>query len=167
MNRYRLAILAMAIMLMLLGSTALPVRAQNQDDPPPPQQDDPPKQDEDPLQDEQPKQDGKQEDDPQLDDSGIGQLEEVPPETEEDRRIRPRLRPNTDEEERAYKRQATRNDPFLNPLLPLEYERIDNSGYNPRDSLLPQGFQDLSRFIVQESSGTVLGFLTIHCSVED
>lgn len=141
----------MVTMLMLLGSTALPVRAQNQDDPPPQHQDDPPKPDED----------------PQQDDSGIGQLEEEPPETEEDRKIKPRLRPSTDEEERAFKRQATRNDPFLNPLLPLEYERIDNSGYNPRDSVLPQGFQDLSRFIVQEPAGGVLGFLSIHCSVED
>lgn len=147
-------LLAAALLVLLPLHTA---QVLAQDDPPPPQQEDPPA--EDPKQDEKPKQD---EDDPQQD-GNTGQQQE----DEEDTRIRPRLRPSTDEEERAYKRQATRNDPFLNPLLPLDYERLEGSGYNPRDHIGREGFHDLSRYIVQSPDGQVQGFLTVHCSIRE
>ncbi|MEZ5337700.1 MAG: hypothetical protein R3F46_05500 [bacterium] len=156
MPRLLHSLLASCLVLFCLGLGATAVHCQNSDDPPPRQEEDPP-----------PADDPAAKGDPQQDDSGIGQLELEQPESEEDRRIKPRLRPDTDEEERAYKRQATRNDPFLNPLLPLDYERIENSGYNPRDHLLPAGYPDLSRYIVQTRGGEVRGFLTVHTSIEE
>ncbi len=146
-----ITVLAILLVATLAFSAAPLARAL---DDPPPTQEEPPA--EDPPASE-----------PAEDPDGIGQLEEELPETEEDRKIKPRLRPSTDEEERAFKRQATRNDPFLNPLLPLNYERVEGSGYNPRDYLGTGGFLDLSRYIVQSLTGEVQGFLTVHSSIQD
>lgn len=151
-------IIILAILLGgLLSSSGLPFRsARAGDDPPPAQQPaDPPAQAEpDPA---EPEPQEPVADEPRDPDSG----KEDPDKVKEEK-IKPRLRPSSDEEERAYKRQATRNDPFLNPLIRLSTEPSEAGGYNPRDHILKRGYNDLQRFVVQAPEGKVQGFLTIH-----
>jgi hypothetical protein len=153
-------IIILAILLAgLLVSSGLPLRtARAQEDPPPPEQPaDPPAQAEP-----EPEPDDPSTADPQDPAGG-----EVNPDKEQDEKIRPRHRPSSDEEERTYKRQATRNDPFLNPLIRLSTEPSEAGGYNPRDHILKRGYNDLQRFVVQNAEGKVQGFLTIHSKEEE
>ena len=159
----RIIILAILLGAVLAWAGRLPLRAFAQDDPPPQQEPaDPPQAEpaEPPA--------GDAPDNPcangSPDEPAAGGEAPADP---EDEKIKPRLRPSTDEEERAYKREATRNDPFLNPLIQLNAEPREGTGYNPRDYILRRGYDDLQRFIVQNSAGKVQGFLTIHARTQE
>jgi hypothetical protein len=76
-----------------------------------------------------------------------------------------RSRPRTAEEERAYKQRKTREDPFLNPPVA---PGTDGSWelYDPRDWLRMDVTPDLSRYIVQDASGAVVGYLSVFVELQ-
>lgn len=69
-----------------------------------------------------------------------------------------RRRPRSGEQERQYKQRKTREDPFLNPPLSGGNTAADGY-YNPADWLRPETFFGISRYIVQDESGEVIGHL--------
>jgi hypothetical protein len=71
-----------------------------------------------------------------------------------------RRRPQTAEEERSYKQRKTREDPFLNPDLAGQPD-APVQPYNVLEWLTEPLYCDLSRYIVQDKSGQVVGYLTV------
>lgn len=68
-----------------------------------------------------------------------------------------RLPPGTAAEEREYKKRKTREDPFLtSPPV-----KAGKAFYDPAASLRPDLAPGLSRFLVQDLSGKVLGYLSL------
>jgi len=68
-----------------------------------------------------------------------------------------RRRPSTGEQERWYKQRKTREDPFLNPPVSTGLSTEDGY-YNPADWLRPDVQCGLSRYMVQDESGAVIGY---------
>lgn len=77
-----------------------------------------------------------------------------------------RLPPRTDEEERRYKLAKAQNDPFLLDQMSGEVRADPGEFYDPLESVLPVAVSDLSRYIVQDSVGVVLGHLEIGVKLE-
>ncbi|MCH7471522.1 hypothetical protein IIA79_01020 [bacterium] len=93
------------------------------------------------------------------DESGDGETSSEDEEEKEAPEGVRRRRPRTGEEERKYKLRKIREDPFLDSADPVQ-----DAGevYNPGDWLLSEVPQDLSRYIVQDEGGGVLGYLTVN-----
>lgn len=83
-----------------------------------------------------------------------GTVETAPPEG-----VR-RRRPQTAEEERAYKQRKSREDPFLNPPAGLA-DPAAGELYNVRDWLTGAAVPSVSRYLVQDASGKVLGYTSL------
>jgi hypothetical protein len=113
---------------------------------------------------------------------GLAQDEQAPPdqqdeeqpaaqageqdETESDEPEPRRLPPRTDAEERSYKLARTQNDPFLLDQLSGDVRGGPGEFYDPLKSVLPVTVSDLSRYIIQDDSGQVLGHLEISLELE-
>lgn len=84
--------------------------------------------------------------------------EEAPPEPEGVRR----RRPDSAEEEREYKKRKTREDPFLT----APQSGAGPGSYKPSDWLRFDAGPDLSRYLVQDKTGRVLGHLSLRVALE-
>jgi len=130
-----------------LAASALPAEDDSQDNPP---KNPPPPKDDAKDQETKPEENGKQE-------PGQESKDEKP---KDDKREQ---RPQGGEDERAYKQRRTRDDPFLNP--PSGLSAPPAQLYNVSEwlnGLLPQ---DSSQYMVQDTAGKVLGYLTIQVKV--
>jgi hypothetical protein len=76
-----------------------------------------------------------------------------------------RRRPRTAEQERIYKQRKSREDPFLNQL-PVDPAFAGESIYNPADWLDTQVPRDISRYIVQDETGRIVGYETVAVVLE-
>lgn len=76
-----------------------------------------------------------------------------------------RRRPRTAEQERIYKQRKSREDPFLNQL-PVDPTFGGESIYNPADWLDTQAPYDISRYIVQDETGSIVGHETVAVMLE-
>ena len=121
-------------------------------------QDDPPPADEPPAQG----QDGAQAEEAEEAENEAEAEEEAPPADGVLRR-----RPQTAEEERAWKEQQVLADPFLR--IPPRLGRAQGvpDFYNPLEHIEPRAAQDISRYIIQDESGTVAGYLAIAVRYEN
>lgn len=71
-----------------------------------------------------------------------------------------RRRPRTGEQERWYKQRKTREDPFLNPPGGLDGPN-EIGFYNPADWLREEVYYGVSRYMVQDAGGVVVGYTTL------
>jgi len=78
-----------------------------------------------------------------------------------------RTRPRTAQQEREYKQRKTREDIFLNSPDPVGPGAGVEEFYNPADWLIFDVKSDVSRYIIQDKSGTVLGNMTISITIEE
>jgi len=68
-----------------------------------------------------------------------------------------RRRPITGEQERWYKQRKTREDPFLNPTVSTG-RSLEDGYYNPADWLRRDVNCGISRYMLQDETGAVIGY---------
>jgi hypothetical protein len=95
--------------------------------------------------------------------AGGGDEETAPPAPEGV--LRPR--PQSAEQERLWKESRAPDDPFLYTPGPLGPAPGVPKFYNPQDFVDPQISPGLSRYIIQDASGQVVGYLTMAVKLED
>ena len=78
-----------------------------------------------------------------------------------------RTRPRTAEQERDYKQRKNREDIYLNAPEPTGPDAENDGVYNPADWLIFDTRDDLSRYIVQDATGAIVGRMTLSLAVEE
>jgi len=108
--------------------------------------------------------DAEDEDDTVEDDGGEEQGDDGSADEDVPEGVR-RRRPRTAGQERAYKQRRTREDPFLNQL-PVDPSLAGGIIYNPADWLVSVIVGDVSRYMVQDGDGAIVGYETIAVELE-